>query len=168
MKIWTIGHSNQPVAALIEVLTAAGIEHLVDVRRFPMSRRNPQFNAEALAVTLSEAGVAYTHAPDLGGRRTPEPDSVNLGLRDRGFRSYADYMATEDFQNAFAALISLERVAVMCAESLPWHCHRSLIADALIAREIEVGHLYGGKEHRATISPHARVQDGSVAYPALL
>jgi uncharacterized protein (DUF488 family) len=171
MTVWTVGHSNAPVGGLIDALRAAGIEVLWDIRRFPMSRRNPQFNREALEQTLAAAGIRYGHRPDLGGRRTPAKDSVNLGLRDAGFRGFADYMWTPEFEAALSALIEdskHHRVAVMCAEAVPWRCHRSLLSDALLARGEEVRHLVGGKERPHTLSPHARVQGGRVTYPALL
>jgi uncharacterized protein (DUF488 family) len=171
MTIWTVGHSNVGVEVLIEALKGAGIEVLCDIRRFPVSRRNPQFNRDALAASLAEAGIEYQHWPSLGGRRTASKDSINLGLRDAGFRGFADYMWTDGFNEALAALIDASearRVAVMCAEAVPWRCHRSLLSDALVTRGIEVRHLVGGKERPHALSPHARVQDGRVAYPALL
>jgi uncharacterized protein (DUF488 family) len=159
------------VAALIEALTGAGIEVLCDIRRFPLSRRNPQFNHDALAASLAEAGIEYQHWPSLGGRRTAAKDSINLGLRDAGFRGFADYMATPEFEAALASLVALadgKRVAVMCAEAVPWRCHRSLLSDALLARGVEVRHIVSGKERAHTLSPHARVETGRVSYPALL
>jgi uncharacterized protein (DUF488 family) len=171
MTVWTAGHSNVGVETLIDALKSAGIKVLCDIRRFPMSRRNPQFNRDALAASLAAAGIEYQHWPELGGRRTPAKDSLNLGLRDAGFRGFADYMWTQEFDAALDALIALaetRRVAVMCAEAVPWRCHRSLLSDALLARGVEVRHLIGGKERLHTLSPHARVQDGRVAYPALL
>jgi uncharacterized protein (DUF488 family) len=171
MTIWTAGHSNVPVDALLAALGSAGIEVVCDIRRFPMSRRNPQFNRDALDESLAGAGIEYQHWPSLGGRRSPAKDSINLGLRDAGFRGFADYMWTPEFAEALDALIALsehKRIAVMCAEAVPWRCHRSLLADALTARGIEVRHLVGGKERPHALSPHARVQDGRVAYPALL
>ena len=169
--VWTVGHSNVPAAQLIETLTKASIELLVDIRRYPMSRRNPQFNSDALAASLHQAGIDYRHAPELGGRRAPHPDSFNLGLRDAGFRGFADYMWTPEFDVALSTLLdeaASRRTAIMCAEALPWRCHRSLIADALVTRGVEVLHLVGGKQRPHTLSPHARVQEGRVAYPALL
>lgn len=171
MTIWTVGHSNVGVELLIETLKNAGIEVLCDIRRFPMSRRNPQFNHDSLAASLAAAGIEYQHWPSLGGRRTASKDSINLGLRDAGFRGYADYMWTPEFEEALASLIALaetKRVAVMCAEAVPWRCHRSLLADALLARGVEVRHLVAGKERPHTLAPYARVQDGRVAYPAML
>ena len=169
--VWTCGHSNVPAAALIDALTSAGMELLCDIRRFPMSRRNPQFNHDALAASLAAVGIEYQHWPSLGGRRTPAKDSINLGLRDAGFRGFADYMATPEFDAALASLVAeadAKRLALMCAEAVPWRCHRSLLSDALLARGIEVRHIIGPKQREHTISPHARVQDGRVAYPALL
>jgi uncharacterized protein (DUF488 family) len=171
VTVWTIGHSNVGVDVLIESLKGSDIEVLCDIRRFPMSRRNPQFNREELAASLVEAGIEYQHWPSLGGRRTPAKDSINLGLRDAGFRGYADYMWMPEFNQAFASLQALaetKRIAVMCAEAVPWRCHRSLLSDALLARGVEVRHIVGGKERPATMAPYARVQDGRVAYPALL
>jgi uncharacterized protein (DUF488 family) len=170
-QVWTVGHSNVPLAKLLETLAGASIALLVDIRRYPMSRRNPQFNGEALAASLADAGIEYRHAPELGGRRQPNADSFNLGLRDAGFRGFADYMWTPEFDSALTALIAqadTRRLAIMCAEAVPWRCHRSLIADALVARGVEVSHLIGATQRRHTLSPHARVQDGRVAYPALL
>ena len=169
--VWTVGHSNVPVDRLLETLKSARIELLIDIRRFPMSRRNPQFNQEALAASLAEAGIDYRHAPELGGRRTPQPNSFNLGLRDPGFRGFADYMWTPEFDAALSSLIdaaSTRRTAIMCAEAVPWRCHRSLIADALVARGAEVLHIIGTKQRPHALRPYARVQNGRVAYPALL
>ncbi|HLF78944.1 MAG TPA: DUF488 domain-containing protein [Dehalococcoidia bacterium] len=170
-ELWTVGHSNQPAAALVETLVEASIELLVDVRRYPMSRRNPQFNRDALAVTLSKDRIEYRLAEALGGRREPRPDSVNTALRNEGFRGYADYMATLEFEEALGKLIETaggRRTAIMCAESLPWNCHRSLIADALTARGIEVEHLMSGKTQTHRLTPTARIDDLRVSYPALL
>jgi uncharacterized protein (DUF488 family) len=171
LTVYTIGHSNQSSEALIEALETAGIELLVDVRQFPMSRRNPQFNHDALSQELAEYGIFYRHMVSLGGRRPPVADSPNTALTNAGFRGYADYMATDAFESALAELIGVaqdQRTAIMCAESLPWRCHRSLIADALVARGVTVLHLLGGKSRPHTLSPVARVQDGRVTYPGLL
>lgn len=125
----------------------------MDVRRFPGSRRHPQFGEEALRAGLAAAGIAYRHEPDLGGRREPRPDSPNTAWRVAGFRGYADHMASREFQSALARLVAPPHVptAVMCAEALPWKCHRQLIADALVARGIEVVHLLGASQRQ----PHA-------------
>jgi uncharacterized protein (DUF488 family) len=170
-RIWTIGHSNFPFEVLLDSLRAADIERVVDVRRFPRSRRHPQFNIDALAASLAEAGIAYEHSPPLGGRREPLEESPNAGLRDKGFRGFADYMGAREFEHGLSELIhesASKRTAIMCAESLPWRCHRSLIADALVARGIEVLHILGGQQKAHTLSPMARILDGNVSYPALL
>jgi uncharacterized protein (DUF488 family) len=169
--IYTIGHSNVSQAELINALLAARIELLVDVRRYPASRRNPWFNRDALAAGLGEHGVEYRHSPELGGRRQPRPDSPNAALKNEAFRGYADYMQTPEFEAAIEDLIAQAartRTAIMCAEALPWRCHRSLIADALTARSLEVEHLLGVASRRHTLRPEARVEDGRVRYPALL
>jgi uncharacterized protein (DUF488 family) len=171
VKLYTVGHSNQPVAALVETLAAAGVRRLADVRRYPRSRRNPQFNSDALARALQDNGIAYTHRADLGGRREPRPDSPNTGLRDRGFRGFADYMQTAEFAAAMTSLVedaSKTLTAIMCAESLPWRCHRSLISDALVARGVEVEHLIGATRRQHALTASARVEDGRVCYPSLL
>ncbi|MPZ48352.1 MAG: DUF488 family protein [Dehalococcoidia bacterium] len=169
--MWTIGHSNVPGEALLDQLLAAGIERLVDVRHYPMSRRNPQFNRDALAAALGEHGIEYVHLESLGGRREPRPESTNTALINEGFRGYADYMQTPEFDQALADLIDLSRdqpTAIMCAEALPWRCHRSLISDALVSRGIDVRHLLQGAQRPHQLSPHARIVDGRVVYPALL
>jgi uncharacterized protein (DUF488 family) len=169
--IFTIGHSVQPQAALIGALVEHGIEALWDIRRYPQSRRNPQFNRRALETPLSEHGIAYEHVESLGGRREERPDSPNTALRNAGFRAYADYMATAAFATALDELQQLgatKRVAIMCAEALPWKCHRSLVADALVARGVEVQHIIGGRVQDHDLSPVARVEDGIVSYPGLL
>lgn len=155
------------------MLRTHGIESLVDIRRYPMSRRNPQFNAETLARALENEGIHYRHEPDLGGRRTPRADSSNLALKDDQFRAFADYMQTAEFDAALSRLIddaSHARTAVMCAEALPWRCHRSLLADALVARGVAVEHIMtASKAQPHALSPAARVNDsGPVTYPLLL
>jgi uncharacterized protein (DUF488 family) len=169
--IWTVGHSNVDADALLNALHAAGIDRLVDVRMFPRSRRHPHFNQDRLAATLKEAGIEYTHMPSLGGRRTPREDSINRGLRDEGFRGFADYMSTRPFEAALRDLVrgaGEGRTAIMCAESLPWRCHRSLIADALTARGLRVVHLVGGGEREHQLTAAAKVERRKVTYPALL
>jgi uncharacterized protein (DUF488 family) len=169
--IWTIGHSILPVEALVDALLTAGVQSLVDVRRYPQSRRHPQFNRDRLSATLREAGIEYEHAEALGGRRSPVADSPNLGLRDAGFRGFADYMQTPEFAAALDALLEpaqTVRTAVMCAEALPWRCHRSLIADAILARGVRAVHLVGGGEREHELTTVARVEGQRVTYPALL
>jgi uncharacterized protein (DUF488 family) len=169
--IWTVGHSNVAAEILLDALRSAGVQRLVDVRLFPQSRRNPQFNRDRLAGTLGEAGIEYAHMPSLGGRRTPREDSTNLGLTDEGFRGFADFMATRPFESALRKLVlgaNAGPTAIMCAESLPWRCHRSLISDALVARGLRVVHLFGGREREHELNPGARVERRKVSYPALL
>lgn len=142
--ILTVGHSTKPIEEFIRLLQAHGVQLLVDVRTVPRSRHNPQFEQQALAESLNQAGIEYRHMKALGGLRKPRPDSINAGWKNESFRGYADYMQTPDFAAAIENLIELARtkqVAVMCAEAVPWRCHRSLIADALVAREIPVEHI---------------------------
>ena len=164
----TVGHSNRPMAELVEMLSAHGVRTLVDVRTIPKSRHNPQFNQEAMPAPLQAAGIAYRHLPGLGGLRRPRKDSINLGWRNSSFRGYADYMGTPEFERSLEELIALPGpAAVVCAESVPWRCHRSLIADALLARGIEVQHIMSASAsnpHRLT--PFARVSGTHVTYPA--
>jgi uncharacterized protein (DUF488 family) len=171
LTIWTVGHSNVPYEALQDALLGAEISRLFDVRMYPQSRRNPQFNRDNLVASLGEAGIEYRHMPSLGGRRKPDQDSQNLGLRDEGFRGFADYMQTPEFDAALRQLTEAAatgRIAIMCAESVPWRCHRSLISDALTARGVEVLHIVGGKQREHTPTPAARIEGGGVTYPALL
>ncbi len=160
-----------PYDALLDALRSADIRLLFDVRMYPQSRRNPQFNRERLTLTLNEASIEYRHAASLGGRRRPVDDSPNLGLRDEGFRGFADYMQTAEFASALADLIEVAgevRTAIMCAESVPWRCHRSLISDALTARGVNVTHIIGAKHRAHALTAVARLEDGKVLYPALL
>ena len=170
--IYTIGHSTRPLDEFLALLRVHGVAHVVDVRRYPGSRRYPQFGREALAAALADAGVGYEHAPDLGGRRAARPDSGNTAWRSAAFRGYADYMETQPFQTALALLLDVARArptAVLCAEAVPWRCHRHLIADALVASGEPVGHILSDatpQPHR--LSAHARVlAPGRVWYPAV-
>jgi len=167
--LWTIGHSTCDIEDLVTLLTAHGISRLVDVRTVPGSRRNPQFNRDAMPEPLARAGIAYVHMPGLGGLRKPRKDSVNTGWRNAGFRGFADYMATPEFETSLTALVEqarAERVAYMCAEAVPWRCHRSLISDALTARGHEVRHiLTATRADPHTMTDFAVVRDGRVAYP---
>ncbi len=166
----TIGHSNRSAEEFVGMLRAHGVNLLVDVRTIPKSRYNPQFNTENLSATLRDAGIEYRHAPDLGGLRHARPDSINLGWRNDSFRGYADYMQTPAFDAALAELLRLEEgrtAAVMCAEAVPWRCHRSLIADALTARGEPVGHIMSAtKRSPHTLTKFARVEGARVTYPA--
>jgi uncharacterized protein (DUF488 family) len=144
VTVYTLGHSTLDVAAFLRLLAAHGIAGIADVRRFPASRRHPHFAREALETTLARAGLAYEWLPALGGRRPPRPDSPNVGWRVPGFRGYADHMDSEEFAGGLARLLELgaaRPTAIMCAEAVPWRCHRRLVADALVARGIEVRHV---------------------------
>lgn len=170
VQIFTIGHSNRSLEEFLALLRAYGIRCLVDVRRFPHSRRNPQFNRELLAQQLPEHGMSYRHCPALGGRRRPRPDSPNTGWVNAGFRGFADYMQTPVFTAALEELLQVAiregPLALLCAEAVPWRCHRSLIADALAARGISVWHILSStrlQPHQLTV--FSRVVDGVVQYP---
>jgi uncharacterized protein (DUF488 family) len=170
LTIWTIGHSTRPIDAFIELLQAHRIQQVVDVRTIPRSRHNPQFNAEALAESLKSAGLIYLSMPGLGGLRKARKDSINEAWRNASFRGYADYMQTPEFWKALEELSLLGRkgtTAVMCAEAIPWRCHRSLIADALLSRGGTVRHIMTvekADEHRMT--PFAVIDSGRLIYPA--
>ncbi|MGQ0560733.1 MAG: DUF488 domain-containing protein [Gemmatimonadota bacterium] len=169
--IYTIGHSTRSIDEFIELLKQNGIERLVDVRRFPGSKRYPHFGGEQLPIQLEAVGITYQHAEIFGGRRTPRADSPNQAWRNPQFRGYADHLDTPDFQVALSALIEQagsERQVLMCAEAVPWRCHRQLIADALIARGVRVLDIIGaGEPAEHKLSAHARVlADRRVVYPA--
>jgi uncharacterized protein (DUF488 family) len=171
VTVFTIGHSTRPINEFINLLTAHGVQRLVDVRTIPQSRHNPQFGREKLSSSLEHAGIHYTHMPGLGGLRRPRKDSTNTGWRNASFRGYADYMQTREFEENLERCIELanaEQAALMCAESVPWRCHRSLIADALLARGIDVREITSADEARPhVLTPWARVDGVKVAYPAL-
>lgn len=151
------------------MLKAHGIERLIDVRSVPRSRMNPQFNRETLAAELAAHGIAYQHEPRLGGLRRPRADSINGAWKNASFRGYADHMGTAEFQQALDGLMEAgrrEHVAIMCAEAVPWRCHRSLVADALAARGVPVEHIMtAAKSQPHTMTPFARIKNGSVVYP---
>ena len=167
--IYTIGHSTRPIKSLSEILNAHEIVQVVDVRTIPYSKYTPQFNKEALAESLKSAGIEYIHMKELGGLRHPIKDSVNLGWKNASFRGYADYMQTACFAEAIEKLIEIsknENTAIMCAEAVPWRCHRSLIADALFIRGINVMHILSktnSREHELT--SFARVRGKIITYP---
>jgi uncharacterized protein (DUF488 family) len=171
ITIFTVGHSTHPIDRFVEMLRAHEIELLIDVRTLPRSRRNPHFNRDALAASLSQIGIAYTHMPELGGLRVPRPDSINTAWKNAAFRGYADHMQTPGFSNAIDQLTAAamqRRSTIMCAEALPSACHRSLISDALMARGVAVEHILGTtkrEQHRYT--PFARIEGGNVSYPGL-
>ena len=153
------------------MLEAHGIRQLVDVRTIPKSRRNPQFGQDQLAAALEQHGIRYIHMPGLGGLRHARKDSINTGWKNASFRGYADYMQTPAFADSLAKLIESAAAAptvIMCAEAVPWRCHRSLIADALTARGIEVEHIFTATSRKPhTYTPFARVEGESVTYPGL-
>lgn len=167
--IWTVGHSTRPIGEFTDLLRAHGIALLVDVRTIPRSRYNPQFNTDTLAQSLRDAGLQYRHLPELGGLRKPKKDSINDGWRNTSFRGYADYMQTEEFLNALEDLMAegrLQPTAIMCAEAVPWRCHRSLIADAMVMRGWEVRHIMSPKNAAPHIlTSFAHVEKGTLTYP---
>lgn len=162
--VFTIGHSTRPIEELLALLAENGVGLLVDVRRYPGSRRHPQFSREALAGSLQAAGIEYMHEPRLGGRRDARPGSPHTAWRVEAFRGYADHMETAEFQEALEKLITLSRertIAILCAEAVPWRCHRRLISDALVARGLEVRHILGPRRADThEIDPNARVLEG--------
>ena len=166
----TVGHSTRPIGEFIALLKAHGVNSVADVRTIPKSRHNPQFNGAELAQSLHKAGIEYLPMPALGGLRHPRKDSLNTAWRNASFRGFADYMQTEEFANGLATLMKLERgrtIAIMCAEAVPWRCHRSLIADALVARGVAVSHIMSAtKASPHALTPFARVQGVRVIYPA--
>jgi uncharacterized protein (DUF488 family) len=168
--VYTVGHSTRSLDELIALLKQHGVRAVADVRRFPKSRKYPHFNDEALAMSLPAAGFRYLPLPALGGRRRAMLDSVNTGWRNESFRGYADYMQTPAFEagvSQLSALAAQTPTAMMCAEAVPWRCHRSLIADAMLARGWEVLDIVGGSAptpHKLT--PFARVEGSHVTYPA--
>jgi uncharacterized protein (DUF488 family) len=166
--IFTVGHSNRSLADFLAVLQAHRIDRILDVRRFPVSRKWPHFNAENLARSLPEAGVAYFGLSELGGRRRARPDSPHVAWRVEAFRGYADFMDTPEFEAGLGRLFELTREArgaVLCAEAVPWRCHRSLIADTLVARGEEVVDVLSATSSRPHALPQfARVEDGRVVY----
>jgi uncharacterized protein (DUF488 family) len=172
VEIWTIGHSTLPIESFLDALGIHAIALLVDVRRFPGSRRHPQFSRDALAQSLAARGIDYLHYEALGGRRQPRSDSRNTAWRNDSFRGYADYMETPEFARAIEALLreaTTRRVAIMCAEMLWWQCHRGLIADYLKARDHEVTHIAaGGKTEPHPFTSVARIIDGRLSYQGLL
>ena len=169
--IFTIGHSTLPIEDFVELLRTNGVEQLIDIRTVPRSRRNPQFNRDALPQPLARAGIGYLHMPELGGLRHPRSDSRNGAWRNDSFRGYADYMQTSDFAAAIERLIELgggKQTAVMCAEAVPWRCHRSLVGDALVARGITVEDIIGGARRQAhKMTPFAQVEGTRVWYPGV-
>jgi uncharacterized protein (DUF488 family) len=167
--VCTIGHSNRPIEEFIDLLRQNEVACVLDIRTVPKSRYNPQFGQDALPGSLAAAGIGYRQLPGLGGLRKPRPDSPNGGWRNTSFRGYADYMQTDAFADNVETVIDLAattRCALMCAESVPWRCHRSLVADALLVRGIPVEHIINpGKRRPAALTPFARVEGTRILYP---
>ena len=168
-SVFTVGHSTLPIETFIALLDAYGIRRLADVRTVPRSRRNPQFNADALASALRARSIEYVALPALGGLRHARKDSPNAGWRNESFRGYADYMQTRAFAEGLDALIRMSRelrTAIMCAEAVPWRCHRSLVADALEVRGIPAVEILSERSARMhKLTPFARVEGTTITYP---
>lgn len=168
-EVLTVGHSTRPINEFVAMLAAHRVTQLVDVRTVPRSRHNPQFNGDALAASLAAANIGYAHAPGLGGFRHATPDSPNTGWRNLSFRGYADYMQSAEFAENLVGLIELarhDRVALMCAEAVPWRCHRSLIADALVVHGIATCEIASARRLQAhRLTPFARVRGLETTYP---
>jgi uncharacterized protein (DUF488 family) len=168
--LFTIGHSTRPIDEFVELLRANGVKLLIDIRTIPKSRHNPQFNGDTLATSLRSARIRYIHLKELGGLRRAKSDSINLGWRNPSFRGFADYMQTPEFAEALERAIQLAEArptALMCAEAVPWRCHRSLVADALLVRGIravEIVSKAAPKEHKLT--PFAHVRGTKITYPS--
>ncbi len=169
MVIFTIGHSTHSIDEFVDLLKAHGIQFVIDVRTIPKSRHNPQYNRETLALTLRRNSIGYEHMPGLGGLRHTKKDSINTSWENASFRGFADYMQTEEFKQSLNTLVeraSKQPTVIMCAEAVPWRCHRSLIADALLVHEITVLDIMNktsAKEH--TMTPWAHVSGKTVTYP---
>jgi len=161
MRVWTVGHGTRPAEEVVEMLQRAGVETLIDVRRYPVSRRNPQFNQAALAETLATVGISYRHVEALGGRLSGEAGEERFAcIRTPAFRSYAARMGTAPWQEALASALDEPRPCFMCAETLWWRCHRKLVAELLLARSHEVLHLLPGRVEPHRLSDDAEAREG--------
>ena len=167
--VLTIGHSTRSLDTFVEMLRGHGVKHLVDVRTIPRSRHNPQFNRDTLPEALRLAGIAYTHMEQLGGLRHARSDSPNTGWHNSSFRGFADYMQTAEFEAGVEKLMQLaahEQIVIMCAEAVPWRCHRSLIADALKVRGVQVEHILSTiRTQSHMLTPFAKVSGVHMTYP---
>ena len=167
--VLTVGHSTRSLDTFIALLKAHSVTSLLDVRTVPRSRRNPQFNRETLPDALLTAGISYTHVAGLGGFRHADPASPNKGWRNASFRGYADYMLTSEFATNLASIIELaskQRIVLMCAEAVPWRCHRSLIADALVVHDIRAEEIINEARRQVhTLTPFAKVTGTTITYP---
>jgi uncharacterized protein (DUF488 family) len=170
--IYTIGHSTRSLDEFVGLLRTHEVVKLADIRSMPRSRRHPHFGIDALSVSLPEAGIAYRHFPGLGGHRKARSDSPNTAWRHEGFRGYADYMLTPEFERALDDLVVFAgdaATAIMCAEAVWWRCHRQLTADALMARGVEVRHIVSDRPAAPhALTEFARVDGGRVTYPGLI
>jgi len=169
LTIFTIGHSTRPLNEFIELLQANGVKRVIDIRTIPRSRHNPQFNRDTLGPALRKSGIAYVHLKKLGGLRHAKQDSANLGWHNASFRGFADYMETPEFATGLARVIKLaerKRSALMCAEAVPWRCHRTIVGDALVVRNIQVLDIVGTSVPRPhKLTPFARVHGMRITYP---
>jgi uncharacterized protein (DUF488 family) len=170
LTVLTIGHSTHPLEEFVAILKAHDVAQLVDVRTVPKSRRVPQYNTESLAKELPARGIDYAHLKSLGGLRHAKRSSINRGWRNASFRGYADYMSTDEFQQGIERLLTLARAkrsAIMCAEAVPWRCHRSLIGDALLVRGVQVEDIMSAtKTHEHELTSFAKVHGREITYPA--
>lgn len=167
--IHTIGHSTRSLEEFLQLLRHEAITRLADIRRFPGSKRYPHFSREAMSKSLPHAGIEYVHFEELGGRRKPRGDSVNTALRNEQFRAYADHMSTPELQAAVDRLLDTDkRTAYMCAEAVPWRCHRNLLSDELVRRGLTVVHILGpGQRQKHELTSDARIAGDRVVYPGL-
>jgi len=168
-SLFTIGHSTRSIAEFIDLVKAHGIKEVVDIRTIPKSRHNPQFNKPALAASLRKSGIRYAHLDSLGGLRHAKKDSTNLGWRNASFRGFADYMQTPPFEEGLRELMKIGRLrksAIMCAEAVPWRCHRSLVADAITKKRWTVRHIQSRKTAKThKLTPFLRMRAGRITYP---
>jgi len=168
--VLTVGHSTRPLAEFIALLASHSVSRLIDVRTVPRSRHNPQFNRDTLPAALEVSGVRYAHVAGLGGFRHTHPGSLNMGWRNASFRGFADYMQTPEFAENLAGVIeeaARERIALMCAEAVPWRCHRSLIADALVVHGVRAEEIISATRARIhKLTPFARVDGTVITYPS--
>lgn len=167
--VFTVGHSSRPLADFIALLKAHAVTRLIDVRTVPRSRHNAQFNSDTLPLALATEGIDYEHVPGLGGLRKAHAESANTGWRNASFRGYADYMQTAEFAEQLQRLLAIaerERIALMCAEAVPWRCHRSLIADALTVHYVSVEEITSAtRRQRHKLTPFAKVRGMTITYP---
>ena len=167
--LWTIGHSIRPFSAFVDLLQEHDVALLADIRTIPRSRHNPQYGIDVLRETLPAAGITYRHLAGLGGLRHATGETTNAGWRNLSFRGFADYLQTVEFGTALGELVDLARdanVVIMCAEAVPWRCHRSLVADALVVRGLDVHHIMGpGESPAARLTPFAQVEGLVITYP---